>query len=225
MVFGSLTCHHITLTRVCLIQNDPPKKPADFCTRPRAIHWLSWPKPRFISRPKIKQSVVRFSVWYSHISSPSLSLFHALSTLPVSSHTHASIGSLEQEDFHHICIYKKKTKKNNNLKISSKILSFWEKDPPHPDPENNQLRTSPTFFSSPSQYIRDGRMAGKKGGKREKKEKETAPAQSSQSAGYMTLICNREVVCRMFALYISACIEVLNCAMLSIAERRMQFNM
>lgn len=120
---------------------------------------------------------------------------------------------------------KKNKKNNNNLKISSKILSFWEKDPPHPDPENNQLRTSPTFFSSPSQYIRDGRMAGKKGGKREKKEKETAPAQSSQSAGYMTLICNREVVCRMFALYISACIEVLNCAMLSIAERRMQFNM
>lgn len=149
MVFGSLTCHHITLTRVFLIQNDPSKKPADFCTRPRAIHWLSWPKPRFISRPKIKQSVVRFSVWFSHISSPSLSLFHALSTLPVSSHTHASIGSLEQEDFHHICLYKKQTKKKNNLNISSKIWSFWEKDPPHPDPENNQLRTSPTFFFLP----------------------------------------------------------------------------
>lgn len=26
MVFGSLTCHHITLTRVFLIQNDPSKK-------------------------------------------------------------------------------------------------------------------------------------------------------------------------------------------------------
>lgn len=227
MVFGSLTCHHITITRVFLIQNDPSKKPADFCTRPRAIHWLSWPKPRFISRPKIKQSVVRFSVWFSHISSPSLSLFHALSTLPVSSHTHASIGSLEQEDFHHICLYKKNQKKpkNNNLKISSKILSFWEKDPPHPDPENNQLRTSPTFFSFPLPVHPRWQDGRKKGGKREKKEKETAPAQSSQSAGYMTLICNREVVCRMFALYISACIEVLNCAMLSIAEQRMQFNM
>lgn len=127
MVFGSLTCHHITLTRVCLIQNDPPKKPADFCTRPRAIHWLSWPKPRFISRPKIKQSVVRFSVWYSHISSPSLSLFHALSTLPVSSHTHASIGSLEQEDFHHICIYKKKTKKTTTWKYRLKYYRFGRK--------------------------------------------------------------------------------------------------
>lgn len=169
MVFGSLTCHHITLTRVFLIQNDPPKKPADFCTRPRAIHWLSWPKPRFISRPKIKQSVVRFSVWYSHISSPSLSLFHALSTLPVSSHTHASIGSLEQEDFHHICLYKKKTK--NNLKISSKILSFWEKDPPHPDPENNQLKTSPTFFFLPPPST--SAMAGwqEKRGERERKKR------------------------------------------------------
>lgn len=128
MVFGSLTCHHITLTRVCLIQNDPPKKPADFCTRPRAIHWLSWPKPRFISRPKIKQSVVRFSVWYSHISSPSLSLFHALSTLPVSSHTHASIGSLEQEDFHHICIYKKKNKKTTTTwKYRLKYYRFGRK--------------------------------------------------------------------------------------------------
>lgn len=71
-------------------------------------------------------------------------------------------------------------------------------------------------------------MAGwqeKRGERGRKKEKETAPTQSSQSAGYMTLICNREVVCRMFALYISACIEVLNCAMLSIAEQRMQFNM
>lgn len=91
--------------------------------------------------------------------------------------------------------------------------------------EQSVENVSDFFFSSPSQYIRDGRMAGKKGGKREKKEKETAPTQSSQSAGYMTLICNHEVVCRMFALYISACIEVLNCAMLSIAEQRMQFNM
>lgn len=81
------------------------------------------------------------------------------------------------------------------------------------------------FFLPPSQYIRDGRMAGKRGERGRKKEKETAPTQSFQSAGFMTLICNREVVCRMFALYISACIEVLNCAMLSIAEQRMQFNM
>lgn len=126
----------------------------------------------------------------------------------------------------HLSLQKNPKKpKNNNLKISSKILSFWEKDPPHPDPENNQLRTSPTFFSFPLPVHPRWQDGRKKGGKREKKEKETAPAQSSQSAGYMTLICNREVVCRMFALYISACIEVLNCAMLSIAEQRMQFNM
>lgn len=175
MVFGSLTCHHITLTRVFLIQNDPSKKPADFCTRPRAIHWLSWSKPRFISRPKIKQSVVRFSGWFSHISSPSLSLFHALSTLPVSSHTHASIGSLEQEDFHHICLYKKQTKKKNNLNISSKIWSFWEKDPPHPDPENNQLRTSPTFFFFPLPVHPRWQDGRKKGGKEvEKRERNSS---------------------------------------------------
>lgn len=173
MVFGSLTCHHITITRVFLIQNDPFKKPADFCTRPRAIHWLSWPKPRFISRPKIKQSVVRFSVWFSHISSPSLSLFHALSTLPVSSHTHASIGSLEQEDFHHICLYKKtqKNPKTTTWKYRLKYYRFGRKILLTPTQRTISWERLRLFFPSPSQYIRDGRMAGKRGERGRKKRK------------------------------------------------------
>lgn len=95
-----------------------------------------------------------------------------------------------------------------------------------PRPREQSVENVSDFFFLPPPST--SAMAGwqeKRGERGRKKEKETAPTQSSQSAGYMTLICNREVGCRMFALYISACIEVLNCAMLSIAEQRMQFNM
>lgn len=175
MVFGSLTCHHITLTRVFLIQNDPSKKPADFCTRPRAIHWLSWPKPRFISRPKIKQSVVRFSVWFSHISSPSLSLFHALSTLPVSSHTHASIGSLEQEDFHHICLYKKQTKKKTTWIYRLKYDRFGRKILLTPTQRTISWERLRLFFFFPLPVHPRWQDGRKKGGKEvEKRERNSS---------------------------------------------------
>lgn len=225
MVFGSLTCHHITLTSVFLIQNDPSKKKRRFLHTSAGYKFTVVTQTSFYFENQNKAKRCSFfCLIFPHFIPISVSFSRSLSAPCLLAHACVNRQLGTRRFPSHLSLQKNK-KNKKNLKISSKIWSFWERDPPHPDPENNQLKTSPTFFSFPPPST--SAMAGwqEKRGERGRKEGETAPTQSSQSTGYMMLICNREVVCRMFALYISACIEVLNCAMLSIAEQRMQFNM
>lgn len=86
------------------------------------------------------------------------------------------------------------------------MCPFREKNPPHPDLENNAAHSGgrPGLFSmqAPTGCLQ--------------KEKSSSNPHNRQA---MMFICNHEVVYCMFGLYISACFEVLNCVMLSFTEQ------